>query len=670
MSAAPDAANPSGARQLAWFDKGRLDIADPSADPSNPWFVTGGLLVSELLSGVAQPGNVVLSPANLPVVGDLEQPNAVTYASFAKLEAPSDDLNLNTLRALTAAPRATPNAVIHALLRADGSVLPDGASDAKVIVNGYDDVTGHNIAAPFAAFDAAEGYPATWLLGHALSEPYWVDAAVAGTSKRVLVQLFERRTLTYTPDNPSNWQVESGNVGMHYRMWRGLAQPADPALAGLASLEVGGEELDGAATANGVDPYLLVAIAETHSTPDLLAQPGQAAAQLAQAAAQQSDEHASVAAYFAQSDARNDLTQQPAQLADAAIARRDALRAAYAPSAPATERPIDETGVAASYPAGYNSGWWERSLSWSASWGGAVDGAAANDANGYYCTHAGYAPGERLRVQVNNASIDCTIGSRTTATALAGWPSNSVIQLNDAATNALHLDAGATVHVVPATASKTPDAPTVNEPGVWIGSGQAAYYSPSYDTAWWEWAMRYYNDLGQITPGWQYDPNGNYCVHPNYIPGDRLRLVANGVTLECTIGDTVASQDVANWRARFVVELAWPTFKALGLDGSNQVEVYYLGSAPKPERSAPPAQSTPEPTAEPQPQPTQPPTATPTPEPAPTQAPTDVPSTPTEAPTEAPSTPTEAPVTATEDAAPPPAQDSATPSDTTTPELP
>ena len=276
---------------------------------------------------------------------------------------------------------------------------------------------------------------------------------MAGTSKRVLVQLFERRTLTYTPDNPSNWQVESGNVGTHYRMWRGLAQPADPALAGLASLEVGGEALVGAATANGVDPFLLVAIAETHTTPELIAQPGQAAAQLAQAAAQQPDEHALVADYFAESDSLNDLTQEPAQLADAAIARRDALRASYAPSA-AAERPIDETGVAAAYPAGYNSSWWERSLSWSASWGGAISGAAANDANGYYCTHAGYAPGERLRVLANNVTIDCTIGARTPATALAGWPGNSVIQLNDAAANALHLDAGATVHVVAATVTR------------------------------------------------------------------------------------------------------------------------------------------------------------------------------------------------------------------------
>ncbi|MCS7294077.1 MAG: thermonuclease family protein, partial [Dehalococcoidia bacterium] len=35
-----------------------------------------------------------------------------------------------------------------------------------------------------------------------------------------LVQCFERRCLTYTPDNPPGWQVEAGNVGQHYYRWR------------------------------------------------------------------------------------------------------------------------------------------------------------------------------------------------------------------------------------------------------------------------------------------------------------------------------------------------------------------------------------------------------------------------------------------------------------------
>jgi hypothetical protein len=34
------------------------------------------------------------------------------------------------------------------------------------------------------------------------------------------MQCFERRCLTYTPDNPEGWQVEAGNVGRHYYYWR------------------------------------------------------------------------------------------------------------------------------------------------------------------------------------------------------------------------------------------------------------------------------------------------------------------------------------------------------------------------------------------------------------------------------------------------------------------
>ena len=36
----------------------------------------------------------------------------------------------------------------------------------------------------------------------------------------VLVQAFERRVLTYTPDNAPEWRVEMGNVGQHYYQWR------------------------------------------------------------------------------------------------------------------------------------------------------------------------------------------------------------------------------------------------------------------------------------------------------------------------------------------------------------------------------------------------------------------------------------------------------------------
>jgi hypothetical protein len=51
-------------------------------------------------------------------------------------------------------------------------------------------------------------------------EPVWISIQVNGENRSVLFQAFERRTLTYTPSNPPGWQVEMGNVGLHYYLWR------------------------------------------------------------------------------------------------------------------------------------------------------------------------------------------------------------------------------------------------------------------------------------------------------------------------------------------------------------------------------------------------------------------------------------------------------------------
>jgi hypothetical protein len=43
---------------------------------------------------------------------------------------------------------------------------------------------------------------------------------VAGVQRQVMVQVFERRVLTYTATNPAAFQVEMGNVGSQYYQWR------------------------------------------------------------------------------------------------------------------------------------------------------------------------------------------------------------------------------------------------------------------------------------------------------------------------------------------------------------------------------------------------------------------------------------------------------------------
>jgi hypothetical protein len=56
--------------------------------------------------------------------------------------------------------------------------------------------------------------------GYPITEAYWTTANLEGVPTDILWQCFERRCLTYTPDNPEGWQVESGNVGLHYYLWR------------------------------------------------------------------------------------------------------------------------------------------------------------------------------------------------------------------------------------------------------------------------------------------------------------------------------------------------------------------------------------------------------------------------------------------------------------------
>ena len=92
----------------------------------------------------------------------------------------------------------------------------------------YQDVTGHNIPDvlwnwennPANGFRPDQGVDWLYVLGYPISEPYWIDSTVGGATKRVLVQLYQRRVLTYTPSNPAQYQIEFGNIGQHYHAWR------------------------------------------------------------------------------------------------------------------------------------------------------------------------------------------------------------------------------------------------------------------------------------------------------------------------------------------------------------------------------------------------------------------------------------------------------------------
>ncbi len=209
----PYEGTPGASHLVQYFDKGRLEINDPEADPHSPWFVTSGRLVSEMVAGEAQVGEggrvYKIGPARQPVSGSFGDAQAPTYAAFAGL----------TARAAQAEGQVT-----DTQLDASGKIGLMQSPPANLKRTKYEAATGHNWADVFWLFANAPDRPAgfDWLytLGYPITEPVWVQARINGKTQPVLVQLFERRTLTYNPANPTALRVEMGNVGRHYYDWR------------------------------------------------------------------------------------------------------------------------------------------------------------------------------------------------------------------------------------------------------------------------------------------------------------------------------------------------------------------------------------------------------------------------------------------------------------------
>ncbi len=142
----PYAESPGQMREVQYFDKARMEITDPNADPNSIWYVTNGLLVVELITGQMQVGNAAFearTPAQVNVAGDADDANGPTYATFNGL--------------LGAAPRAVGTAIIQRVDRA-GNVTDDQQLAGQNVAVGFvDDVTNHGIAAPFWDFMNSSG---------------------------------------------------------------------------------------------------------------------------------------------------------------------------------------------------------------------------------------------------------------------------------------------------------------------------------------------------------------------------------------------------------------------------------------------------------------------------------------------------------------------------------
>ncbi len=228
--------SPGQQRLVQYFDKGRMEIIDPSADQSSPWYVTSGLLDRELISGRIQIGsNTFLDTgagAAIPVAGDPDN-TFPTYGDFQRIIDKGQ-------------PDKTGQFATTVFLPDGTSARPEAANDAGaqyahyVTYSGAGNVTvGYNVPSAFWNFMTQPGsieqngsvttanplFDWLFVLGYPIADPVWTQVKLQGASEWVLIQPFERRLLTYTPSNPSGWRVEMGNIGQHYYRWRYASTP-------------------------------------------------------------------------------------------------------------------------------------------------------------------------------------------------------------------------------------------------------------------------------------------------------------------------------------------------------------------------------------------------------------------------------------------------------------
>jgi gamma-glutamyltranspeptidase/glutathione hydrolase len=224
-----------GSRVVAYYDKARMEITYPDGNNKDRFYVTNGLLVRELISGFVQLGDDTYqqrTPAsNVAIAGDplIVNANAPTYASLSNIASLNND---------RPSPQKLGQTVTETLL-ANGNIGINGdLAKYNVKYAEFNPTLQHNIPDVFVNFLNLKGpviengqlvtgtvIDGLTAVGLPLTEAFWVRARVAGNELDVMLQAFERRVLTYTPGNPKEFQVEMGNVGLHYYNWRYLLEP-------------------------------------------------------------------------------------------------------------------------------------------------------------------------------------------------------------------------------------------------------------------------------------------------------------------------------------------------------------------------------------------------------------------------------------------------------------
>ena len=217
---------PGGTRLVQYFDKTRMEINNPAGDKTSAFYVTNGLLATELMSGRMQVGDNDYEQrcaADIPLASDNDDANAPTYATFGKLTSAA--------KADRTGQKATATTDKAGTVGTDASK----ATVAGVDLVYYDQITQRNVPKVFWDFLNAQGpvyvngqytnaqinQPWFFASGLPTTEAYWAKVKIAGQPLDVLIQAFERRILTYIPAyNGTPFAVQMGNVGQHYYDWR------------------------------------------------------------------------------------------------------------------------------------------------------------------------------------------------------------------------------------------------------------------------------------------------------------------------------------------------------------------------------------------------------------------------------------------------------------------
>jgi hypothetical protein len=207
-------------RDVQYFDKGRMELNDPAGDPNELWFVTSGRLPVDLMLAETRyrPTHAwkdayitaVGDPGFFPTYLDLQP----LYESLARprpehLNQPASDVLEPDLEIGQFAQFAADPATI--LRQGDnGHLVPQGFLDFMnqrgVVIREGKAVT-------------ARIYDPLYIFGLPVTPAVWVQAHVGGVVRPILLQVFERRVLTYNPANPPAYRVEMGNLGAHYYDW-------------------------------------------------------------------------------------------------------------------------------------------------------------------------------------------------------------------------------------------------------------------------------------------------------------------------------------------------------------------------------------------------------------------------------------------------------------------